>query len=95
MTNFTVEGDFINGSKVSGSVLNIKPLKGVQVDWTQKITSTTVDTTEVFDLEEQARQSLSDRKRVQLDIRDASTGELIETIFIPADAAKVTYYLER
>ena len=95
MTNFTVEGDFINGSKVSGNVLNIQPLKGVQVDWTQKITTTAVDTTEVFDLQEKARQSLSDRKRVQVDIRDASTGELIETIYIPADAAKVTYYLER
>ena len=95
MTNFTVEGDFINGSKVSGNVLNIQPLKGVQVDWTQKITTTAVDTTEVFDLQEKARQSLSDRKRVQVDIRDASTGELIETIFIPVDATKVTYYLER
>lgn len=95
MTNFTVEGDFINGSKVSGSVLNIQPLKGVHVDWTQKITSTAVDTTEVFDLQEKARRSLSDRKRVQLDIRDASTGELIETIFIPVDAAKVTCYVEK
>lgn len=95
MVNFTVHGDFINGSTTSGSTYNIKPLRGVQVDWVQKITSTAVDTTEVFDLQEKARQSLSDRKRVQVDIRDASTGELIETIFIPVDAAKVTYYVER
>ena len=95
MTNFTVEGDFINGSKVSGSAYYVNQLKGIHVDWTQKITSSAVDTTEVFDLQAKARQSLSDRKRVQVDIRDASTGELIETIFIPVDAAKVTYYVER
>lgn len=75
---------------------NIKPLTGVYVDWVQKTSSTAVDTTEVFDLQEQARRSLSpDRHRIQLDIRDASTGELIETIFIPVDTAKVTYYLEK
>ena len=95
MINFNVEGDFIGKDKISGSAYFVNQLKGIHVDWTQKITSTAVDTTEVFDLQEQARQSLSDRKRVQVDIRDASTGELIETIFIPVDAAKVTYYLEK
>ena len=95
MTNFTIEGDFINGDRVSGSAYFVNQLKGIHVDWVQKITSSAVDTTEVFNLEAQARQSLSDRKRVQLDIRDASTGELIETIFIPVDAAKVTYYVEK